>query len=376
MRIGSYFAGACAALIIASPALAAKRPRMANFTPPTYVMTTAMHTGWAALVKEYTKGEIDWEVFVGGSLVPATGVPQAVASGVAQGGHVPLGYFPSNFPISNIIGDMGALNPDPLVLASAFADYTSHEPALIKEFLNNNALFGVSTLATPAYNYICKGNFASLADLKGKRVRTNGGVWSRFSESIGMVSVNLPSTEIYSAMERGAVDCVTGDLSLIVSFKLSELAKSVVMLKLSPTFAVTQHLYNVDYWRSLTNEQRRAHLDATARGMARGYLAFEAQVKQGTEVAKSRGINLSEPSADLVAAYNKWVKEGFGGLEKMGVEQLGVAHSKEMMDKFVPYLEKWTKLFEGADRSREDSLTAVIKTNLHDTIDVATYGMK
>lgn len=361
---------------LAAPALAQDRPRFASITPPTYVMTVTMQVGWAENVKALTQGKIDWELFTGGSLVPALGVPEAVANGVAQAGHTPAGYFPSVYPISNVVGDMGALNPDPLVLASAYADFTSHEPEMIEEFRAANLVYGVSTLATPSYNYICKGDLKSLDDLKGKRVRTNGGVWSRFSESIGMVPVNLPSTELYQAMERGAVDCVAGDTSLIVSFKLSELAESIVGLELSPVFALPLHIYNVDFWRSLTDDQRRAHLDATARAMAAGYMAFASEVNAGKDLAKANGIKLNAPTDDLVAAYDQWVKDGFGGLEKMGVEQLRVANSRDMMDRFATYVTKWTEIFDGVDRSSEDAITAVIKTNLHDKIDVKTYGMK
>ena len=368
-------AAICATLArLAVPALA-NQPGFAGISPPTYVMTVTMQTEWAELVKEYTQGAIDWQLYPGGSIVPALGVPDAVASGVVQGGHAPAGYFPSLFPISNVIGDMGALNPDPLVLASAYADFAANEPAMIAEFKAAKVVYGVSTLATPSYNYICKGDLSTLADLKGKRVRTNGGVWSRFSEAIGMVSVNLPSSEIYQAMERGAVDCVAGDPSLIVSFKLDELANSIVRLELSPTFALPLHIYNISYWQSLTDDQRRAHLDASARSMARGYISFVEQVQAGLDLSEKSGIKVNQPSADLTAAYDQWVKDGFGGLEQMGVKDLRVANSREMMDRFVPYIDKWTKLFDGVDRTSEDALTEVIKTNLQDKIDVSTYGM-
>lgn len=334
-----------------------------------------MQTDWAAEIKEKTGGEINWEIFHAGALVPALGVPDAVATGVAQAGHAPLGYFPSLFPIGNVIGDMGALNPDPLVLAAAFADFASHEPEMQAEFKAANLVYGVATLATPSYNYICRGDLSTLDELKGKKVRTNGGVWSRFSEAIGMVPVNLPSSEIYTALERGAVDCVAGDPSLIVSFKLNELANSIVRLELSPTFAVGSQLTNVEYWQGLTDEQRRIQLDAAAHAMARGYVMFSEQVQAGLDLSAQSGIKVNEPSQDLVAAYNKWVDDGFGGLETMGIKDLKVANTVEMMERFKPYITKWAGLFDGVDRSSADALTSVIKTNLQDTIDVSTYGM-
>ncbi|WP_417209750.1 C4-dicarboxylate TRAP transporter substrate-binding protein [Antarctobacter sp.] len=365
-----------AALALTAPAAQAQnRPVFAGFTPPKYVMTEEMQTRWAELIKEASDGAIDWEIFVNGSLVPATGTLEAVGSGIAQAGHIVPAYFPSNLPISNLINDMGALNPDPLVLASAYADFTVNEPVGLKEFANNDILYGAGTIATPSYNFICRGDLKTAEDLQGKRVRTPGGALSRFSQSIGMVPVNLTSSELYTAMERGAVDCVAGDLSLLISFDLAGLADSVVTLPMPPLFALALINYNRTYWQGLSEADRRIHLDATARSMARGFLAFEAQVAEGAILAQEKGIALNAPGDDLVSAFDAWVADGFGGLEAIGRDQFGIEDAGAVMASFEPYVEKWTALFEGVDRTSEDAITEVIKTNLHDRIDVATYGI-
>jgi len=86
--------------------------------------------------------------------------------------------------------------------------------AMMPEINRELERVGVRIIATypfPAQVFFCREPIASLADLKGKRVRTPGGSQNDFIQAIGAQPVAIGFPEVYGALERGVVDCaVTG----------------------------------------------------------------------------------------------------------------------------------------------------------------------
>src|SRR5688500_10912582 len=97
---------------------------------------------------------------------------------------------------------------------------TSHEQgrrvaeAVMPEINKELERFNVRIIATypfPAQVFFCRDPITSLADVKGRRVRTPGGSQNDFIQAIGGQPVAIGFPEVYSALERGVVDCaVTG----------------------------------------------------------------------------------------------------------------------------------------------------------------------
>jgi TRAP-type C4-dicarboxylate transport system substrate-binding protein len=86
--------------------------------------------------------------------------------------------------------------------------------AVMPEINRELERFGVRIIATypfPAQVFFCRDPITSLADVRGRRVRTPGGSQNDFIQSIGAQPVAIGFPEVYSALERGVVDCaVTG----------------------------------------------------------------------------------------------------------------------------------------------------------------------
>jgi TRAP-type C4-dicarboxylate transport system substrate-binding protein len=105
------------------------------------------------------------------------------------------------------VSDLAGLNP-------------SHEQsrrvldAVVPEINGELERFGVRIIATfpfPAQVFFCREPVTSLADLKGRRVRTPGGSSNDFMTAIGAQPVAIGFPEVYGALERGVVDCaITG----------------------------------------------------------------------------------------------------------------------------------------------------------------------
>jgi TRAP-type C4-dicarboxylate transport system substrate-binding protein len=97
-------------------------------------------------------------------------------------------------------------------------------PALVADMDQWGAFTYVSTLL-PQYEFLGKGPApTTLAGWKGLRVRAGGGVGEAM-EVLGATRQTVPASEVYTLMQRGAVDAVSLPYSYAhVSYKIHELA--------------------------------------------------------------------------------------------------------------------------------------------------------
>lgn len=369
--------GAATVASLAALASGAQAQQMlSTWLEPNHIITIEGHQGWADLVREATNGEIDFEVFVGGALIPAKSTMQGTADGLAQVGFHTATYTPSDLPVSNALADMGFETPDAYVMSFAFGDFMMNDEAGYNDWRKNGVIFGGS-YSTPIYYFICREEVKTLEDIKGKRVRMPGGGWARFGQEIGVVGVNVPSSEIYTAFERGSVDCTASDPTHLTSgATLKEVASSVTMLKMSPFYAGVTYAYNPSFWKGLSEEQRRTLFDQSAMAMARMQIAYDQQAEAAMEEAKASGIKLIEPDASLQKAYDDWVSNGVGGMAEIAKTTHGIENPEELYKRFRTYVEKWQGLLDGVDRHDEEAIAGLLRENLFDQIDVASYGVE
>ena len=344
---------------------------------PNHVITREAHVQWAKNLAEASNGEINFEVIVGGALIPAQSTMQGVADGLAQSGFHTATYTPSDLPVSNAVADMGFITPDPFIMAFAWSDFMMNEPVGFNEWRDNGVLFG-GGYAVPEYNFICREPVTTLEDMKGLRVRMPGGGWARFGQEIGVVGVNVPSNEIYTAFERGSVDCTASDTShLTGGATLMEVAGGVTTLAMSPFYAGVTWAYNPDFWADLTPEQRRTVFDVSAESLARLQVAYAREASEAREQAAARGIAIVEPDASLQEAYDKWVADGVGDMAGIAASTHGIEDPEALFASFQGYVDKWSDLLSGLEQPyTAEALTALLQENLYGPIDVNTWGLE
>lgn len=344
---------------------------------PNHVITREAHVQWAEDLAEASNGEVKFEVIVGGALIPAQSTMQGVADGLAQAGFHTATYTPSDLPVSNAVADMGFITPDPFVMAFAWSDFMMNEPVGFNEWRENGVLFG-GGYAVPEYNFICREPVTTLEDMKGLRVRMPGGGWARFGQEIGVVGVNVPSNEIYTAFERGSVDCTASDTShLTGGATLMEVAGGVTTLAMSPFYAGVTWAYNPDFWADLTPEQRRTVFDVSAESLARLQVAYAREASEAREQAAAKGIAIVEPDASLQEAYDKWVADGVGDMAGIAASTHGIEDPEALFASFQGYVDKWSDLLSGLEQPyTAEALTALLQENLYGPIDVNTWGLE
>ena len=106
-------------------------------------------------------------------------------------------YFPAEFPNAQLVADMGLSTPDNLTaMASAIEYNLLHCSECLDEYEAQNHLY-LGTYSTAPYAIISSQPIKTTADLKGKKMRVPGSLWSRWAQSVGGVEVNVPSSEMF-----------------------------------------------------------------------------------------------------------------------------------------------------------------------------------
>ena len=365
-----------AASFLAQAQAQAKEYTFSSFLQPDHLQTVYAHVPWIEAIKERTKGEVTFKLYTGGSILPGVGVLKGLAQGVADGGFVTAGYVPAEMPLWNVIGDMGWQVPDDFVVALAATEFGLMDKYGMVDWVKNHVVY-LGTTSTPIYHYMCKGQPKNLADFKGLRIRTPGNVWARFAEYIGAVPVNLPFTEVYTGLERRALDCGNLDPTLLIEgAKVGEVIDSVNLLKMGPFFSQATWTFNEKFWGALTTEQRKIIFEESARSIVRYQVEqTNTVIARNVEGAKKKGIKFNEPGADLQAAYDKFVAGGLGGLKDIA-KQRNVPDYEEGLAHFTALVDKWNGLIAKVDRNDKEALYKLVMTEIYDKLDPATYRVK
>jgi TRAP-type C4-dicarboxylate transport system substrate-binding protein len=112
----------------------------------------------------------------------------------------------------------------------------------------------------PAQVVYCRAPFASYADLKGRKVRTFGNSLVDFFTALGAQPVSIGFPEVYSALERGVVDCAITGTGSGVAARWPEVTTHISNLPVS--WALAGYMVNVAWWNKL-DPAIRAAVEAT-----------------------------------------------------------------------------------------------------------------
>jgi TRAP-type C4-dicarboxylate transport system substrate-binding protein len=368
-------AAALAAMVAASPMPSAAQFMANNFLDQNHPFSVHNYTEWAENVKKATNGAVTFKVFLGGSLVPARATIQGVRDGLAHVAYHAGTYTPSELPLNNVVADLALVTSDIYVSMAASTEQAFVNPKLQAEYRRNGLIYGGGYSTSP-YLLLCNKKIESLADIKGKRLRMPGSLWDRWAISMGAISVNVPSSEIYTGLERGTLDCGVNPLESLQSRSWWDIAKFVVDLPLGPYYSGPMWAYNPAFWRGLTPEQRRAIFDVTARAMVRSSIAYINNTTSTEKAMGAKNVQMVKPKADLQAASDAFVQKDAAELGKLAQEKLKVspADTEQLITEYKALVAKWEKLLAGVNQLDEEKLTAIIKAEIFDKIDVRTYG--
>lgn len=329
---------------------------------------------WAELVKELSDGDLVPEVFTGTVLLAPRAALQGIQDNVVQVAHHAAIYTPSDLPVANAVQELGFVYSDPVVAILAVTDFSMNNPDQLAEWKDKRVVY-LGAYATPAYVLMCSSPVRNLEEMKGKRIRTAGSAVSVWVEEAGGIPVNVPSSEMYTGLERSTLDCATNAASDLLDRSLLEVAEHTTLLSTGMYWSGPQWGYNPDFWAGLTPGQREILMQASARSMARMVIAYGSKVDAGLEASKAAGGNVYEPEQDLAEHVAEFRQRTSASAAAKAGTDFGVAEPEALIADFEATMQKWGDLLVNVDTTNEDALTDLAMREIFSKIDATTYGV-
>jgi TRAP-type C4-dicarboxylate transport system substrate-binding protein len=216
---------------------------------------------WAEDIGKLTNGRCQIETFHAGTLAAGPDVAPALRGGLADIGLiVPAYYSPGEFPVSSGLFSL------PLPIAGGFQQATSEmlervlEAGYLSEYDDFELVWLEGSPAQPLM--LVDKKVTKLEDLKGLKIRAAGAGMSAMVEALGATAVNVPSPELYMALERGIVDGALMSTTGIVKEKMYETTKYLLWDDSIMTYGTFSIALTKERYNSLPGDIQLAMLEA------------------------------------------------------------------------------------------------------------------
>ena len=195
--------------------------KFAIFTPDKEQTFLTTMKPFAEAVNKDAAGAVEIELFPNGALgrSPLTQA-QMVLDGVADIAWVIASYTPGRFQENEV-----------LELPGLFRDLKESTTVYTRlvgsgQLKGYDDYFVIGTFGTAPYSIHSRGQVASLADIKGKKIRSSGAIEGATIKALGGVPIGMPVTEVPEAISRGTVDGTTSHPSPLFDFGLARVTST------------------------------------------------------------------------------------------------------------------------------------------------------
>lgn len=376
MRLAKLFVSMCvgATLSLASVTTAlAKEVRIVIGVG----QNSAPHFGidaFAKQLKEQTNGELNVRVFPA-SLLNLSQTFGGVRDGVVDGGYMVLQMFPADLPESQLPIELAMLGNNPLAIAGAMSEYMFTCRECLNERLKNNQVY-LGSASTGSYAILGTKKMSTLEELKGKKLRAAGGPWARWAKNFGVVAVNMSGNEIFEAVSQGTIDGAMNAASELSSLRLIDVVKHVtVNLPGGTVHGLDVQGVNRNFWRGLTESQRRAYIDAAALGNAATTWKFVNDIAANLKAAQDKGIQIHQASPDVIARSRAFIDSDMADIAATTTKTHGIKDAAAKIARFRALLDKWEKLLPLTTNWEPNAVAEIYRREIYSKIDAKTYGM-
>jgi TRAP-type transport system periplasmic protein len=285
------------AALVSSAALAQTKWDM-----PTPYAATNFHTEnvaqFATEVEKATGGKLKIQVHANASLFKAPEIKRAVQGGQAQIGEILLSGYSNEDPI---------FGTDSVpFLATSYADSAKLwkiQRKYIEERFAKQGMVVLFSVPWPPQGIYSTRPVATLADMKGMKMRAYNPATSRIAELAGAQPVTIQAAELAQAMATGAVNANITSGATGYDTKAWEVVKNYydtqAWLPKNLVFASRKA------FDALDKATQDALLKASADAEARGWKTSEEKTSFYLGELKKNGMNVQAPSAQLKADFQK-----------------------------------------------------------------------
>lgn len=183
--------------------------RLSDSLPETHFISKDFSQKFLSEAKAAAKAnscDLKIEFFPDGQLGEPADQIDNMTNNVFDMGLVASPYDPDKMPLGDVF-NLPFLSDSAGSLAMAyFAQMQDEKSAIYKRDFKDNKLVPVAAFALPLYQVALTSKFTSLDALKGKRIRSGGGVQNDIIEALGGTPVTLTTSEQYEGLQRGIID--------------------------------------------------------------------------------------------------------------------------------------------------------------------------
>lgn len=295
----------------------AQEVRFANFLPAT-LPQIQVDQWFADELARRSNGKITMRIFAAGTLGKPTELLKLVSDGGVHAAATAPAYFPALMPFLAATNSLPLAYKDAEQSSKIIHTLYSEIPALKEEMRQNNVHPLFWHVIDPYY-LICRTPVRTLADMKGKKVRSFGEDVPRLFRSMDAVPVSLLPAELYESLQRGTIDCAPYSLSTAVGLKLHEVAKYVTYLSIGSPGGWPQ-FYNLKTWESWSPETKKLFTQVAEDAKKHELQVLAKADEEARKIMKAAGVEFIDfpEQRKLEAMAPDFIKEWVTKMEKLG----------------------------------------------------------
>ena len=234
------------------------------------------------MIKEASRGAFLLDIFEPNEIVPPFSITDAVRDQKIEAGYTWLGYDQGKIPASALVGAV-PFGMEPWEYSAWWFEGNGKNltETLYKKHNIHPIFCGMTGPETAGW---FRKPIQSLEDLKGLKIRF-AGLGGKVIEQLGASVTMLPGSEIFQALEKGAIDATEFALPIVdQQLGFDRVAKYNYYPGWHQPFTASHLIVNLTTWDSLdSNDQSLLELACTA-GVIRNLSSSEG--KQGAVVAR------------------------------------------------------------------------------------------
>lgn len=336
---------------------------------------------YAARVKKHTNGKHSVRVYPM-TLLNMAETSAGLRDGIADIGFVLTPYFPAEYPHANLSSEasmimrlMGeeARGKEASAFVGAITEFTFFNcPECQQDFAKQNSVY-TGHIGGSSYGLICNKPVKSEADLKGKRLRAGAANWSRWATSVGATPITMSANEMREALSQGVVDCAILSTPEIHNFGLMDIITDITMAVPGGVYTTAGFNMNINAWRSLSPDERRAFLRASAEGGAYTPWIYQQKESEILVAAKKKGVRMHDADPALVKKTQAFIEQDMSTISKYFADKHGVKRGNEMLAAFRPIVQKWVKLVQPVNSMEQ--LGDLYWKEIYSKVDVTKHGL-
>lgn len=207
-------------------------------------------------VEERTDGTVKIQAFSSGAIVGTNEMLDAVGRGLLDGMHSAVSYWTGYEPAFAALGDLTAAYNTPEQGAAYFYEHGGLE--LLREAYEPFGVYPVGVVWWGVESIPTAAEITDIQGLEGVKIRLPQGMSSDIFSELGAVPINLPGSEVFSAIDNGTIDATDwGTLSMNAELGFHDVVKYAIYpgIHSMPVGDVT---ISLDAWNALSSDQQAA----------------------------------------------------------------------------------------------------------------------